>query len=76
MTTKQEGMMAKINITGNADIDQATAEIALVLRDASPGQRDQQYYDEAMRLRDEIMAGTRELMVSQAVKACDEAPRT
>jgi hypothetical protein len=50
-----------INMTGNAWIDDATAEIAVALRDASPGKRDQHYYDEAMRLRDEIMGGAAEL---------------
>jgi hypothetical protein len=50
-----------IKTTGNDRIDRATAEIAVALRDASPGQREQCYYDEAMRLRDEIMAGQREL---------------
>ena len=56
-----------IKVTGNSRIDGATAEIAVALRDAglsgfpySP-QREQVYFDEAMRLRDEIMAGTREL---------------
>lgn len=47
----------KIATTGNALIDHATAEIVLALRDASPGKRDQQYYDEAMRLRDDIIVG-------------------
>lgn len=46
-----------IRATGNPQIDQATAEIAMALRDASPGKRDQDYYDEAMRLRDEILDG-------------------
>jgi len=53
--------MAQINTTGNDDIDMATAEIALSLRDASPGQRQQEYYDMAESLRDAIMRGTREL---------------
>ena len=47
--------------TGNASVDDATAEIALALRDGDPRKRDQHYYDEAMRLRDAIMQGTREL---------------
>jgi hypothetical protein len=50
-----------VNTTGNARIDGATAEIAIALRNASPGQRNQHYYDEAMSLRDEIMQGTAEL---------------
>jgi hypothetical protein len=50
-----------ISTTGNAAVDSAAAEIAVALRDASPGRRDQHYYDEATRLRDAIMAGTREL---------------
>lgn len=61
--------MAKINTTGNADIDEATAEIAMALRDASPywlGQ--QEYYDAAMRLRDAIMTGTRQLDIDRAVR--------
>lgn len=58
--------MASIKTTGNADIDTATAEIAVALRDASAGTvrgpyPDQRFYDEAMRLRDQIMAGTRNL---------------
>lgn len=54
--------MAQIKVTGNSDIDQATAEIAVALRDAylNPA-TDQHYYDEAERLRDAIMEGTREL---------------
>lgn len=47
-----------VRTTGNELIDQATAEIAGVLRDGDPGKRDQHYYDEAMRLRDEIIVGT------------------
>lgn len=54
-------MTAGIRTTGNHDIDQATAEIAVYLRDSNPALRDQQAYDEAMRLRDEIMSGTRRL---------------
>jgi hypothetical protein len=49
--------MAGIEVTGNDRIDTATAEIAVALRDASPGGRDQSYYTEAQRLRDEIMQG-------------------
>ena len=53
-----------IKTTGNSRIDTATAEIAVALRDARVGQpryREQDHYDEAVRLRDEIMTGTREL---------------
>ena len=50
-----------IKVTGNRGLDDAAAEIAIALRDARPGMRDQAYYDEAMRLRDEIMKGTRQL---------------
>ena len=50
-----------IETTGNPRVDTAAAEIAVALRDASPGRREQSYYDEAIRLRDEIMRGTREL---------------
>lgn len=46
-----------IATTGNALIDSATAEIAVALRDAGFGRRDQDRYFEAMRLRDEIMVG-------------------
>lgn len=53
--------MAKIRTTGNGDVDTATAEIAVALGDADPGKSDQHYYDEAMRLRDQIMQGTRVL---------------
>jgi hypothetical protein len=49
-----------INTTGNHRIDQATSELALALRDADPGQRDQHYYNEAERLRNEIIVGTME----------------
>ena len=40
-----------VDTTGNPRIDSATAEIAILLRDANPGQRDQHYYDGAMELR-------------------------
>ena len=53
--------MRGIPVTGQPDVDQATAEIAVALRDGAPGKRDQAYYDEAVRLRDAIMAGTRAL---------------
>lgn len=46
-----------IKVTGNPQIDTATAEIAGALRDGGFGRRDQDRYDEAMRLRDEILAG-------------------
>lgn len=55
-----------IRVTGNGEIDGATAEIAVALRDASPGQRDQEYYDAAMRLRDRIMAGAKTLDAVEA----------
>lgn len=52
-------------VTGNILIDGATSEIAGLIRDARVGShvryREQDHYDEAMRLRDEIMAGTRQL---------------
>jgi len=58
--------MARIRVTGNHRIDGATAEIAGHVRDGRVGShvryRDQDHYDEAMRLRDEIMAGMRELI--------------
>jgi hypothetical protein len=47
-----------IQTTGISQVDQATAEIAVALRDASPGHREQGYCDEAMRLRDAILNGT------------------
>lgn len=56
-----------IKVTGNSRIDTATAEIAGHIRDGRIGShvswREQDHYDEAMRLRDEIMAGTRHLLV-------------
>lgn len=54
-----------ITTTGNPVIDQATAEIAVALRDASPGKRDQDYYDEASRLRDAILSGARNAPVQE-----------
>jgi len=60
--------MNGITVTGNSQIDRATAEIAVALRNASPGKRDQHYYDEASRLRDEIMQGT----MAMAGTPCDE----
>lgn len=51
----------KIATTGNALIDHATAEMALALRSGHPGHRDQYYYDWAMRLRDDIIAGALDL---------------
>lgn len=50
-----------INVTGNRAIDQATAEFAVAIAWRNGEKPDQFYYDEAMRLRDEIMKGTREL---------------
>ena len=52
-----------IQVTGNSRIDGATAEIATHIRDARVGKRyrEQDHYDEAMRLRDEILAGATEL---------------
>lgn len=53
-----------IKVTGNSRIDTATAEIAGHIRDGRIGShvswREQEHYDEATRLRDEIMLGTRE----------------
>ena len=46
-----------IKVTGNHEIDQAASELAIVYRDSWPGKPDQFYYDEAMRLRDEILRG-------------------
>jgi hypothetical protein len=50
-----------IEVTGNDRIDTATAEIAMHIRDGRIGShtrwREQDHYDEATRLRDEIMAG-------------------
>lgn len=48
-----------INVTGNHDVDQATAEIAVAFRDA--GYAEHNAYAEAERLRNEIMSGTRAL---------------
>ena len=67
---QREGMMAKIRTTGNHDIDEATAEIALALASADIGCKpDQDYYDKAMQLRDMIMAGTRALNHQAALTA-------
>ena len=65
--------MSGIAVTGQPDIDQATAEIAVALRDADPGKREQSYYDEAARLRDAIMAGTRAL--AEPAKAATDKVR-
>lgn len=46
-----------INVTGNPDIDQATAEIAVALRDS--GLPEHKAYEEAERLRDVIMKGSK-----------------
>jgi hypothetical protein len=53
--------MMGIDITGNESIDNATATIALALGRAYPGWLDQEAYNAAMNLRNDIMAGTREL---------------
>jgi len=51
-----------IDTTGNDRIDTAAAEIAVAIRDARVGlptrYRDQDHYNEAQRLRDEIIMGT------------------
>jgi hypothetical protein len=65
--------MRGIAVTGQPDIDQATAEIAVVLRDAGYGKREQDCYDEASRLRDVIMAGTRALDATVAEPAEPES---
>jgi hypothetical protein len=49
-----------INTTGNHQIDQATAEIATMVRSYSAWEREQDAYDEAERLRNEIIVGTLE----------------
>ena len=59
-----------ISTTGNGNLDTATAEIAIALHAAQPGYQDQYYYDEAARLRDVIMAGTRELDGKSACTTC------
>ena len=46
----------QIEVTGIHVIDTATAEIAVALRDA--GRNEHDAYEEAMRLRDDIMAGS------------------
>lgn len=53
--------MAEIKVTGNDDIDTATAEIAVALRAEHPGSNDEYCYRQAERLRDAIMAGALEL---------------
>ena len=57
-----------IKTTGNARIDQATAEIALYVRGDDPRRRDQACYDEATRLRDEILAGVTEELTALAAQ--------
>jgi hypothetical protein len=57
-----------IKTTGNEAVDTATAEIAVALRNASPGKRDQHYYDEAMRLRDEIRSTGTSAMESKPMR--------
>jgi hypothetical protein len=47
-----------INTTGSHQIDQAASEIAVALRGYYRWDRDQAYYDEAERLRNEIIVGT------------------
>lgn len=49
-----------IRTTGNSRIDTATAEIAVAVRGQHLAWDEQQCYDEAMRLRDEILAGSGE----------------
>jgi hypothetical protein len=52
--------MSGIEVTGQPGIDEATAEIAVALRDAHPeGFSEQWYYDEAERLRNAILRGAR-----------------
>ena len=63
--------MAQINTTGNDDIDTATAEIAVALRAEHPGSNDSYCYRQAERLRDAIMAGTRQLDIDRAVAEYD-----
>lgn len=53
--------MAQIKVTGNHDIDNATSEIAKALRARHPGSNDEYCYRQAERLRNAIMAGTRNL---------------
>lgn len=53
--------MSGIAVTGNEHVDVATSEIAVAIRGANPTWSEQQCYDEAMRLRNEIAEGTREL---------------
>jgi hypothetical protein len=63
-----------IRTTGQPEIDTATAEIALAVRDyLGPGRTEQAYYDEATRLRDEICRGERARVVAglRALAATD-----
>lgn len=66
-----------VQTTGNGDIDCATAEIAGHIRDGRVGSHvkwtEQDHYDEAMRLRDEIMKGTRaEIVAGLRALAADD----
>ena len=50
-----------IDLTFNSQIDQASHSIACAVSKANPGWSDASCWHEAVRLRDAIMAGTREL---------------
>jgi hypothetical protein len=58
-----------IKTTGNRRIDTATAEIAGLVRDARVGSHvrycEQDHYDTAAALRDEILAGARTLVLTE-----------
>jgi hypothetical protein len=58
-----------VKVTGNHQIDQATAELAVLVRDARAGSHvrysEQDHYDEAMRLRDEFLAGSYTALVRE-----------
>lgn len=72
--------MAEISTTGHEGIDGATADISLALGDRYPEMSVEAIYRRAERLRDAIMAGTRELDTEDTGRydreAMDEFKRT
>ena len=53
--------MASIEVTGNTSIDRATTEVAQQIAMAHKGLDEAEVYAWATRLRDAIMAGTRDM---------------
>jgi hypothetical protein len=59
---------ARITITDNDDVDNATATVAIALRAQYPAWSDQEVYNAAMNLRNDIMRGTREIDARAAAR--------